>query len=260
MTRSRHIALFFCSLLAILCGCTTNRAALRSHQPLKAIQIKWLGHAAFEVTSSTGTKIIIDPWLQGNPSTPAAFQDLKQYHPAAIIVTHSHFDHSSDAVLLAKQSGAPIIAVSDWTDKLDLPEKQKIGCNVGGTIVVGDITVHVVPAMHSSEPSGRPVGFVLSFSDGRSLYDTGDTWVFGDMALIQELYHPAIILLNVGGGHFGSDPKTAAFEVNKYLNPETIIPMHYGTFPGLETEADVRAAFAGDKRLGIMIPGKEQAF
>ena len=54
------------------------------------------------------------------------------------------------------------------------------------------------PAMHSSEPSGRPVGYVLEFADGRTLYDEGDTWIFGDMALIQEFYHPNIILMGCG--------------------------------------------------------------
>jgi L-ascorbate metabolism protein UlaG (beta-lactamase superfamily) len=97
---------------------------------------------------------------------------------------------------------------------------QQLGCNIGSTIPIGDVTIHVVPAMHSSEPSGRPVGFALTFSDGRSVYHTGDTWIFGDMALIEELYHPVVILQNVGGGYWGSDPKTAALGIKKYFNPE----------------------------------------
>ena len=71
----------------------------------------------------------------------------------------------------------------------------------------GDVTVHVVPAVHSSDPGGRPLGFVLEFADGRTLYHTGDTWVFGDMALIEELYHPNILLFGVGGGPYTQDPE-----------------------------------------------------
>jgi L-ascorbate metabolism protein UlaG (beta-lactamase superfamily) len=117
----------------------------------------------------------------------------------------------------------------------------------------------MVPAMHSSEP-GRPVGFVLQFTNGQTIYDTGDTWIFGDMALIQELYHPTILLLGTGGGPYGEDPPTAKLAVTKYFHPTTIIPMHYGTFPGLATEADVKAAFAGDPRLVVMRPGQSRSF
>jgi L-ascorbate metabolism protein UlaG (beta-lactamase superfamily) len=118
----------------------------------------------------------------------------------------------------------------------------------------------MVPAMHSSEPGGRPVGFVLTFKDGRSLYHTGDTWIFGDMSLIQELYHPSILLMGVGGGPYTEDPATAALAVRKYFRPSAIVPMHFGTFPGLATESEVRGAFKGDKRLTVMKPGQTLKF
>jgi L-ascorbate metabolism protein UlaG (beta-lactamase superfamily) len=114
--------------------------------------------------------------------------------------------------------------------------------------------------MHSSEPSGGPLGFVLTFPDGRSLYDTGDTWIFSDMALIEELYHPVVILLHVGGGYWGSDPKTGALEIKKYFKPDVIVSMHFGTLPEMSKESDVRAAFAGDKRLLVMVPGAAKSF
>jgi L-ascorbate metabolism protein UlaG (beta-lactamase superfamily) len=104
------------------------------------------------------------------------------------------------------------------------------------------------------------MGFVLEFADGRTLYHTGDTWIFNDMALIQEFYHPSIILLNVGGGPYTQDPRTARIEVGKYFKPTTIVPMHYATFPGLATEAQVRSAFVGDRRLTVMTPGQKLTF
>jgi L-ascorbate metabolism protein UlaG (beta-lactamase superfamily) len=80
-------------------------------------------------------------------------------------------------------------------NKGELPSELIEPVNVGAHVTLGDVKVHVVPAMHSSEPSGRPVGFVVEFADGRSVYHQGDTWIFGDMALIQEFYHPNIILM-----------------------------------------------------------------
>ena len=80
------------------------------------------------------------------------------------------------------------------------------------------------------------------------------------MALIEELFHPAILLLNTGGGPYTQDPATAAFAVKKFWKPQHIVPMHFGTFPPLATEDDVKKAFAGDKRLAIMKPGETRVF
>lgn len=228
------------------------------------VTVHWLGHAAFEIISAGGTRILIDPFLTGNPTTPDSLKRLTRYtgalKPAAILVSHSHFDHVQDAKAIAASAGAKVVGAYEQVASLGLPDSLVVGANAGGTVKVGDVTVHVVPAVHSSEPGGRPVGFVLEFADGRTLYHTGDTWLFGDMALIQELYHPSIILLCAGGGPYTEDPKTAALAVRKYFRPTTIVPMHYATFPVLATAAQVRAAFAGDKRFVMMTPGQSRQF
>jgi L-ascorbate metabolism protein UlaG (beta-lactamase superfamily) len=220
------------------------------------IQVTWLGHACFLVVSPGGTQLLIDPWIKGNPSTPDSLQDLRRYRPNVILVSHSHSDHSKDAKEIALASGASVVGTYDWVTYLGLPEKQQLGGNVGGTIKMGDVIIHLVPAMHSSVPGGRSIGFVLEFPGGPTLYHTGDTWIFSDMALIQELYHPNIVLLNVGGGPFTEDPRTAALAIRKYFQPDVIVPMHYGTFGALAQEADVRAAFAGDARLRVLKIGQ----
>ena len=251
----------FLGLVTITGTLGAQAAPKRVTQP---ITVRWLGHAAFEITSSGGTKIVIDPFISGNPATPAALKSLDRYgstwKPNAILVSHSHSDHSADAKAIAEKSGAPVISSFEWVSTLKLPEAQTLGGNVGGQFKIGDVTVHLVPAMHSSDPGGRPLGFVLEFADGRTLYHTGDTWLFGDMALIQEMYHPDIILLNVGGGPYTEDPHAAATAIRRYFKPATIIPMHYKTFPGLATDADVRKAFPGDRRLSIMEAGESKQF
>lgn len=226
----------------------------------KKISVQWLGHAAFEIVSPGGAHILIDPFLTGNPATPDSLKKLNRYKPNAILVTHSHDDHALDAKAIATASGAQVISAYEWVNTLNLPQKQQGGGNVGGTFKVGDVMVHLVPAMHSSDPGGRPLGFVLEFADGRTLYHTGDTWLFGDMALIQEMYHPNIILLNVGGGPFTQGPEEARKEVQKYFKPSVIVPMHFNTFPGLATVPQVEAAFKGDARLKVMKVGETRTF
>ena len=228
----------------------------------KDIQITWLGHAAFEIVSSGGTRILIDPFLKDNPATPVELKDLARYKPNYILVTHSHGDHLGDAIEIAKASKAKIVAVNmpALFQKGGLPDELIQTVNVGGTVALGDVKVHVVPAMHGSEPSGRPVGYVVEFADGRSVYHQGDTWIFGDMALIQEFYHPTIILMNVGGKAYGQSPTVALLAVNRYFKPQVIIPMHYASMPTMSSDAEVRAALEKDKRVQFMKPGQTNLF
>jgi L-ascorbate metabolism protein UlaG (beta-lactamase superfamily) len=225
------------------------------------VKLRWLGHAAFVIESSGGTKLLIDAFIKDNPVTPEALKNLDRYkysdRPDAICVSHSHGDHSANATEIAKLSGAPVIGMVEYVSSLDLPEKQLKGGNIGGEFRIRDVSVHLVPATHSSE-SGSPVGFVIQFADGRTLYHTGDTWIMSDMALIEEVHHPDIVLTCAGGGPYTQNPKVAALAMNKFFKASVIVPMHYGTFPVLATEADVRAAFCEDSRAAIMKPGESK--
>jgi L-ascorbate metabolism protein UlaG (beta-lactamase superfamily) len=241
-----------CASLFLLAG---NAAAAD-----KALKVTWLGHATFEIVTPAGTNLLVDPFIVNNPKTPADRKDLSKYKPNAILVSHSHDDHDADALAIAKGSGAPVISAIEYVTALGLPENQAMGGNVGGTFTVGDATITLVPAVHSSEPGGRPLGFVIALADGRTIYHTGDTFVFSDMGLIQELYRPTIILLGVGGGPYTQNPRAAALGIKKFFSPKTIVPMHFGTFPGLATEADVRVIFGNDKRLKMMQPGETATF
>jgi L-ascorbate metabolism protein UlaG (beta-lactamase superfamily) len=256
----RRSALIF--ILLAIASTLNAQSQPGQNRSRKDIQITWLGHAAFEIVSSGGTRILIDPFLKENPATPAEFKDLTRYKPNFILVTHSHGDHMGDAIEIAKASRAKLVTVNFPTlfQKENLPEELVQTINVGGTVSFGDVTVRVVPAMHGSEPSGRPVGFVVEFSDGRSVYHQGDTWIFGDMALIQEFYHPNIILMNTGGKAYGQSPEIALTAINKYFRPQVIIPMHYASMPTMSTEAEVRAAIGKDRRVQFMKPGQTKTF
>jgi len=224
------------------------------------IHVTWLGHAAFQVTSPGGTTLLLDPFITNNPKTPENLKDLSQYKPDAILLTHSHGDHVGDAVAIATASGAKVIGVFDHLKSLELPEGAAMGGNPGGKFKLGDVTVHFVPAMHSSSPGGRPLGFVIEFADGRTLYDTGDTWIFGDMSLIQEIFSPNIILLQAGGGPYNQDSKIAALAIAKYFKPDAVMPMHYGTWPILSGEAEVKAELGGTAGIMFMQPGDSADF
>ena len=253
------------ALPAVVAAGIAGNPALPDHADPPAIRVRWLGHAAFEIVSPGGTRLLIDPWLLENPSTPAAYKDTARWsrsdaRPSAILATHAHSDHDGDVALLARLSGAKVVATGDHLEAMGIPEGGYLSINIGGVQQVGDVEIHAVPAMHSSTP-GRALGYVLRFADGRTLYHTGDTWVFGDMALIERFFHPAVILIAAGGGRAGEDPAAAAFAVRSYFKPRAIVPMHYGALgPPFATEAEVRAAFRDDRRLRMLVPGEEKSF
>jgi L-ascorbate metabolism protein UlaG (beta-lactamase superfamily) len=206
---------------------------------LKGLKLTWLGHAAFRVVTPKGTTIYIDPWVMQNPMTPEAEKDVKKCD--VMLCTHGHGDHIGDAVAIAKKHNPKVVGIYElclWMQKKGA--QQILPMNKGGTQQVNDFKVTMVNAVHSCGIQdddgsiiygGEACGYVLEFENGVKLYHAGDTAVFGDMALIRDLYAPEIVCLPIGD-HFTMSPKEASYACS-LLRPKTVIPMHFGTFPML---------------------------
>ncbi|MBI4477422.1 MAG: metal-dependent hydrolase, partial [Acidobacteria bacterium] len=183
------------------------------------LAITWLGHGTFLLRSPGGTRILIDPWLAENPSCPARYRKADSLRPLdLILVTHGHADHVGDLVQVARATSAPVVAIFEickWLEQKGLANTTPM--NKGGTERIGDVAVTLVDARHSSsiiEGStiiylGEPVGFVLRFETGPTVYFAGDTSLFGDMRLIAEMYRPDIAFLPIGD-RFTMGPEAAA--------------------------------------------------
>ncbi len=213
---------------------------------LKGIKLTWLGHATFKVQTPGGRTVLIDPWVMGNPKCPESQKKFKKID--VLLCTHGHFDHIGDAVELATQHDAVVVGVYElcaWMQKKGV--KQIAPMNKGGTQTVGDLRVTMVHADHSCGIQdgdqivygGEAAGYVVEFENGVRLYHAGDTAVFGDMRIIHHLYGPTIAMLPIGD-HFTMSPREAAYAC-ELLQPKTVIPMHFGTFPLLTgTPAELR--------------------
>ncbi len=202
----------------------------------RGVRVTFLGHAAFKLTGA-GVSVLIDPWL----SNPLLNTPVEQVGPVdLILVTHGHGDHVGETVAVAQKTGAPVVAIHELSVILaGQGAPEVIGMNKGGTLAVAGCKVTMTHAVHSSAveeggeliAAGDPGGFVIEFGNGFVAYHAGDTAVFKDMELIQELYHPELAMLPIGS-HYVMSPAEAALAC-RMLKPRWVIPMHYGTFPVL---------------------------
>jgi len=229
-----------------------------------ATTIKWLSHAGFSITTPGGKVILIDPWIVGNPLCPVSMDDIKQAD--VVLVSHDHFDHSINAVDIAKATGATVVAqpetIGRFKTSVGLPDANVVnmgfGMNIGGTVSVAGVSVTMTQAFHSSE-TGAPAGYIIKLEDGTTLYHAGDTGIFDSMRVLGEIYPLDLAFLPIGSC-FTMDPYQAA-KAAAMLKPKKVIPMHYATFPILEMNADNFVDQAKKEAPGVEVvvlqPGQE---
>ena len=217
------------------------------------MKITYLGHACFAIEVAE-KKILIDPFIKGSPHfTESMWQ--KAQNADYILVTHGHGDHLGDTVELAKSSGAAVIGMPEVCGWLSTQGVEKtLLLNMGGLVLAPGIEVKMVPAIHSSSiqtASGDTIcggiacGYLVKYQNN-TIYHAGDTGIFGDMKLINDLHKPNIGLLPVGG-IFTMDVAEAAYACANFFSFATVIPMHYNTFPVLPRvdPATLQDSFAG---------------
>ena len=216
------------------------------------LEITWLGHGTFELKTAAGEVILLDPWVEGNPAFPKAREISK---PDAILISHGHFDHIHDAVPLAKKFEPEVVGIYEtchWLESKGVKNTRPM--NKGGSQKVGDLTVTMTHAVHSCGIldegkiiyGGEAAGYVIELADSRRVYFAGDTNVFTDMQLIEQLYHPELVFLPIGD-LFTMGPREAAAAC-RLLKPQKVVPMHFGTFPPLAGRPESLADLIRDLR------------
>jgi L-ascorbate metabolism protein UlaG (beta-lactamase superfamily) len=209
------------------------------------IRVRWLGHATFDLVGPGGQKFLIDPFLVNNPAFPKSL-GAEATAPGAyhcLLVTHPHQDHFEDALpLLLDDPKLKVISqfeIGAWLKGQGAKEDQIIGMNTGGTISVKDVRITMVQAVHTSSiregesqrALGFPIGYVLRFANGFTVYNTGDTAVTMDMKIVHDLYKPDLVILPIGD-FYTMGAEQAAYALN-LLKPKFAIGGHWGTWNGM---------------------------
>jgi L-ascorbate metabolism protein UlaG (beta-lactamase superfamily) len=221
------------------------------------VDIRFLGHACFELTDGD-TRVLMDPFLTGNPRAAAEASELEPTH---IFLTHGHQDHYGDIVEIAKRTGAQVVALTEVAGDLGEQGVENVSDpNLGGTIEFDDVWVRMVPALHTSTtPNGTasvPAGMVVGLG-GKVVYHLGDTALFSDLSLVGKR-DPVDVALMCIGGHYTMD-RHDAVTAAELVGAATVIPCHYDTFPPVETDvqafkADVESRTSS--KVAVLAPGE----
>jgi L-ascorbate metabolism protein UlaG (beta-lactamase superfamily) len=199
------------------------------------MDIRFLGHACFELTEGD-TRVLVDPFLTGNPKAAAGPDELEPTH---ILLTHGHPDHYGDVEEIAKRTGPEVVAIAEIASELgDAGVENVYDPNLGGTVKFDWGWVKLVPAWHTSTtPKGQvntPAGLLIGIG-GKTVYHLGDTALFSDLRLVAHRGNPIDVALMCIGGHYTMD-RLDAVVAAEFVEAGTVIPCHYDTFPPIETD------------------------
>jgi L-ascorbate metabolism protein UlaG (beta-lactamase superfamily) len=230
----------------------------------------WYGHSCVEVRTPGGLTILIDPWF-ANPRSPKAPDQVERCD--LMIVTHGHFDHFGDCLSIASRTRPTwpcIHELSLWLGRNFAHKDLVIGMNKGGTVDARGIKVTFTHADHSAGDIygtaeapiylGEPVGAIVELENGFRFFHAGDTALFSDLKLIVER-NPADVAFIPIGGHYTMDRHDAVVAA-EFVGADLVIPVHYNTFPPIETDAE---AFKSDvesqtkSKVAVLAPGESHS-
>ena len=189
------------------------------------MKFEYYGHAAF-VLDTGKERLLFDPFLTGNSLATVRPEEVRCDY---ILLSHAHGDHFGDADAIAARTGATVIAIPEVLGLFETAPAA-VPMNIGGTTSLPFGRVTMTPAWHSSGVAGGSAcGFLLRFTGGPVVYYSGDTGLFGDMALIGQKASIDYAVLPIGDNYtMGPEDAVAAA---KLLGAQAVIPIHYNTWP-----------------------------
>jgi L-ascorbate metabolism protein UlaG (beta-lactamase superfamily) len=226
--------------------------------------LTWHGHSCFSLVTDDGTRILFDPFLDENPVADVKAAEIGEVD--YILVSHGHWDHFADCISIAKRTGAMVISTFELVSFCQSKGVEKgHGMNLGGAHRFPFGKVKLTPASHTGSIAGDdegsfttdPCGFLLHLTGGQRLYHSGDTALILDLQLLQGQVDLALLPI---GDNFTMGPEDAVRAI-EYIQPRTVIPMHYDTWDLIAQDTEDFRRMVGERaEVVVLKPGETFEF
>lgn len=218
------------------------------------------GHSTFTLETADGVRIVVDPFFD---DSPVAEIERDEAGPLDFVFcTHGHADHFADALPLARETEATLVSTFEivgFAQEQGLENVHPMHIGGGWDFPFG--RVKMTPALHGGQVHGDetgrfttvPGGFLFEV-DGKRVYHAGDTALTTDMQLLRGRVDVALLPI---GDNFTMGPEDAARAV-EFVEPEVVVPIHYGTWPMIEQDPERFRDLVGDRaQVRVMSPGDD---
>lgn len=202
------------------------------------MKLRYFSHSAFQITLQGGQRILIDPFLDGNPTSPVKASEI---NAGFILLTHGHGDHLGDTLAIAKRCNSLCICENELANYLASKGLRAHNMHIGGAHEFDFGKIKLTQALHSSttpdqECHGSATGLLIQVQD-KMIYHMGDTGLFSDLKLIGEMTHVNYLLAPIGDNFtMGIEDAVKACE---FVRPDWVIPIHYNTFPVIQADPGI---------------------
>lgn len=219
------------------------------------MKFTYYGHSCFSVFAG-GKNILFDPFISGNEL--AKDINIDEIKADYIFVSHGHFDHITDAVRIANNTGAMVLGnweIYDWLNKNGLKNTHPI--NPGGKFSFDFGTVKCFIAQHSSSlPDGSyggvACGFALTTTDG-NFYYSGDSGLTLDMRLVSDWATLGFAVFPIGDGlTMGVEDAIKAAGI---VGVDKVVGVHYDTFGFIKIDHSWAIQQFKEAGLALYLPG-----
>jgi len=187
--------------------------------PKNSVYFAWLNSYAGVQLRTPSKNLLIDPVDVKVKSFPQL---------DAILITHEHYDHLDQQLIVDIQKATDCLIIADTTSaqklKMHIPTGKLLTAHVGDEAFVGEVKIKAQKCRH---PAVSPLTYIITSEDGLKIFHTADSLPYPDMAMMAQKEQIDLVFCTVGIAP-GTSPETGS-EIAWLIKPKIAVPYHTNT-------------------------------